>query len=537
MNVTKSNKKFHRAIVVLFLFLTATFPFPVHAKGLPTDQKLFWLSSDGQIKIQAINSSGTIVSTVQYGPFTGWAPVTYERNPDGSTLLLWTNNSGQVWAWMLDSSDRLSNDTVYDPSPGWKLMDKRNLQLATTLAGAQGLNSFQMPAGSGTPGIAGSTDSPAAKWPHPSVPLDCSDGQAALGVTDTGDAVGCWQVTPTAIGAQPSSTNLTTFADISPTADVLSLLGSANYDAMKNLMGYYTSGDNASFSSANIGTTAQFTRRFNGDRLVNDGNNIDSGLSIFQGAGTNFVGIYDYLYGESISFRNDQNMRLEFHAWNSATSKWNSLFNFYVGIDSGGYGAMQLRNPSTDANSLFLFMPNNDGVAYIGTEANNTSIDIAPNGTGNIILSNNVNMITGITQYRGTNTVANGVPVLVAKADVVNRQANIGETTLYTVPANGSGMYRASCYVTMTEAATTSSILPNCFIAYTDNDLGQTIYSGLTNTNSSNSVTSSSVTPTGPGIINAQEGTDILYGTGGYASSGATPMGYALHIKLEYLGN
>jgi len=39
------------------------------------------------------------------------------------------------------------------------------------------------------------------------------------------------------------------------------------------------------------------------------------------------------------------------------------------------------------------------------------------------------------------------------------------------------------------------------------------------------------------GTIQAQAGTAINYSTTGYTSVGATPMQYAIHIKLEYLGN
>jgi hypothetical protein len=37
--------------------------------------------------------------------------------------------------------------------------------------------------------------------------------------------------------------------------------------------------------------------------------------------------------------------------------------------------------------------------------------------------------------------------------------------------------------------------------------------------------------------IQARAGATISYYVNGYLSSGATPMQYSVHIKLEYLGN
>jgi hypothetical protein len=151
----------------------------------------------------------------------------------------------------------------------------------------------------------------------------------------------------------------------------------------------------------------------------------------------------------------------------------------------------------------------------------------------------NIGVSGTISSYNGISTVANGVPVIVAKADRTAQQANISPTAVYTVPAGGAGMYRMSCYIVITQTATTSSALPQCIVGYIENDsnTSETVwFTPSTNTNTLGQVNIWASSP-GLAIFNAKAGTSIQYSTGSYASSGATPMQYAVHIKLEYLGN
>jgi hypothetical protein len=131
--------------------------------------------------------------------------------------------------------------------------------------------------------------------------------------------------------------------------------------------------------------------------------------------------------------------------------------------------------------------------------------------------------------------------VVVAKVDLTAQAANIGTALFYTIPAAGAGQYRVSGYTVVTQAATTSSVLPSVFIAsYTDNDTNIVTgtaafgYNSPLNTLAANSAGGSG-SPTST-VFNAKAGTTINYGTLNYASVGGTPMQYALHIKLEYLG-
>lgn len=144
----------------------------------------------------------------------------------------------------------------------------------------------------------------------------------------------------------------------------------------------------------------------------------------------------------------------------------------------------------------------------------------------------------------GGTAIVNAFPQLVAKWDGTGLQANVGSSLLYSVPANAGGLYRVHAYVVNTQAATTSSTLPAVEIAsFTDNDTSvahaTSTFTGTgIATNAVGDSSAANTAPANPGtiVINAKGGTNINILTTGYASTGATPMQYALHIKLEYLG-
>jgi len=152
---------------------------------------------------------------------------------------------------------------------------------------------------------------------------------------------------------------------------------------------------------------------------------------------------------------------------------------------------------------------------------------------------------TPVAPLAGQTLVWNGTcfaiagPGYVAKADATAQSANIGVTSFYTVPAGAGGLYRASCYLVITQAASTSSTLPSCTIRYLDNETGvqeanamsATGYSGNTvGLNTLYNQYSDSV------VVSIQAGSTVAYQTSSYASSGATPMQYSAHVRLEYLG-
>jgi hypothetical protein len=152
---------------------------------------------------------------------------------------------------------------------------------------------------------------------------------------------------------------------------------------------------------------------------------------------------------------------------------------------------------------------------------------------------------SGFTRYNNIPTVSNGVPAEYAAVDLTAQGGNIGNTPAYALPASGAGLYRVSIYGVITRPATTSSTLPTACVLWTDRDSGggtlQQIFnvtaSGMSN--GSNTLTTSE---SGTITVNAKAGTSINYAfgnacTGGsaYATSGATTMQYAAHIKVEAL--
>lgn len=153
---------------------------------------------------------------------------------------------------------------------------------------------------------------------------------------------------------------------------------------------------------------------------------------------------------------------------------------------------------------------------------------------------------TGGTQVIGRITVTTGVnPInvmlfgpeirqngVVASINLSAQAANIVSTPLFTPAANG--LYRFNCYTVVTQAATTSSTLPNCQVIWTDAETSISNTVNVTTTNTVNTVGAVGVGPANSSmIINAKSGVAISYATASYASVGATPMQYAIHFRLE----
>jgi hypothetical protein len=146
------------------------------------------------------------------------------------------------------------------------------------------------------------------------------------------------------------------------------------------------------------------------------------------------------------------------------------------------------------------------------------------------------------TSYNGSTLVSNGIPSEVAKTDLTAQNAALGPNLLLIAPA--AGMYRVSYVAKLTTPATTSSTLggANGFqIIYTDADDSVVVTTpawwgggnnGAAPTSAALNTTQTQIS--GDFIVNAKAATNIQYQIG-YTSSGATPMQYNLHIKLEAL--
>ncbi len=126
---------------------------------------------------------------------------------------------------------------------------------------------------------------------------------------------------------------------------------------------------------------------------------------------------------------------------------------------------------------------------------------------------------------------ATSIPIA-AVVNLTAQQAAIGTTTLFTPTA--AGYFRFSCYVVLTQPATTSSTVGQCQVLYTDSDSNAAQTNPVISTSTNNA--NGTVPPKSGVIVDntffAKASTPIQYNVA-YASVGATPMQYAVHIRLE----
>lgn len=143
----------------------------------------------------------------------------------------------------------------------------------------------------------------------------------------------------------------------------------------------------------------------------------------------------------------------------------------------------------------------------------------------------------GIRQYGcvDLNGNLNYVSNIYPQLSFPSQSGNVPTTTIITPLANA--FFRVSCDIVIVQAATTSSTLPTCSIAYTDADSNVAETLTLTNTSGANTLGALGTPgPNGnPSNLFAKAGQPIQIGTIGYASSGATPMLYTVRIRLENL--
>src|SRR6266567_8121424 len=114
------------------------------------------------------------------------------------------------------------------------------------------------------------------------------------------------------------------------------------------------------------------------------------------------------------------------------------------------------------------------------------------------------------------------------RVDLTLQAASVAPFAVCTLP-NFSAIYTITCYVVTTQAATTSSTLPTCSVVYTDADSNVTETLVVTATSALNTLGQIGGTGVQNETISPKPGSVLQLQTSGYASSGATPMQYALH--------
>ncbi len=211
-----------------------------------------------------------------------------------------------------------------------------------------------------------------------------------------------------------------------------------------------------------------------------------------------------------------------------------ATYNVFIGYNAEASGV-------ADTNEIVIGASargNGSNTAVIG---NSSTTSVAAGTASGVALtvgaSGSSTTKINIGPTTGASAPSTVVTVIVATADATAQTANVSATTLVTPSANT--YYRISCYVVLTTAATTSSTLPNCDVKYTDVDTNTAVTKNFAATGTLLGTTNTlGSSLQGSMMFEAKSGVAVQYDTGGttaYASSGATAMQYAVHVKLEQM--
>jgi len=77
------------------------------------------VNANGSAAIWTLDSANNQTSKKIYGSYSGWVPVSYNQNSDGTRTLLWANANGSAAIWTLDSANNQTSNKNYGPYSGW----------------------------------------------------------------------------------------------------------------------------------------------------------------------------------------------------------------------------------------------------------------------------------------------------------------------------------------------------------------------------------------------------------------------------------
>jgi hypothetical protein len=192
-----------------------------------------------------------------------------------------------------------------------------------------------------------------------------------------------------------------------------------------------------------------------------------------------------------------------------------------LGINGATTAATQLGFGGASGGSAYI------GVAAVAGSPNRMNLPTATGTPGQVLTTNGAN-----PQQLSWTTVE----VVAAAANLVAQTGNVASTASYAVPFSGAGIYEVSVYIVVSQPATVSSTLPDTQIVFTDQDSGAVISSQATSGSTGNTTSTFGRTVM---VVNAAGSTNIQYNIGQvtpYTSSGATPMQYAFHTRVKFVG-
>jgi len=217
-----------------------------------------------------------------------------------------------------------------------------------------------------------------------------------------------------------------------------------------------------------------------------------------------------------------------------------TVINALTGFQVNGAAATgkYLRGNGTDFVSATL-SGSDVGTGLVGVTYGGTGANLSGTGGAHQVLKQSTlggNVTVGQLAYSDISGTIPPAGLVIASANLLTQTANVSASTLYATGASGAGLYEITVYMVVSQAATSSSTLPDSRIIFTDQDSGAAITvpvtSGIT-TNTTSTFTQATFK------LNAKASTNIQYDIGqvtAYASTGATPMQFAYRIRAVYLG-
>lgn len=166
------------------------------------------------------------------------------------------------------------------------------------------------------------------------------------------------------------------------------------------------------------------------------------------------------------------------------------------------------------------------------------------NNTTPVAPANGVNVLWQSDSSNPPNISANlpsgvgGASNIVARSVLTVQSAAIAATTIFAIPSSGAGMYRINWVATITQAATTQSILGGSigFQAKYTNGNGDVVVKTSNPTVAENANANTTGTSIGGSLVVYVGASTNLQYLFDYMSAGGTVMQYDLAIFVEFIG-